>query len=116
MLQPSGVTYRESANLTELHREDWAVRDLNIMEKTNILNIIKGYKFLAIDTKQQRIVVAMHDVENGFEGFTLSLDNRGYSLSPMFIASTFISNTEDRYIFTNNLDEAFGFCDRWIHL
>ena len=55
-------------------------------------------------------------VENGYNGFTLSWDNRGYSLSPMFIATTFIKNTENRYDFTNDIEEALNYFIGWNHV
>ena len=86
------------------------------MKKEQVLEIIKGYKFLAIDHKEERIVIVMEDVANGFKGFTLSWDNQGYSCNPMFIASTFIKNTESRYDFTNDIDEAFNYLIGWTHV
>jgi hypothetical protein len=74
-----------------------------------VLEQINGFKFLAIDRKDARIIIIMSEVENGYNGFSLTLDNRGYSLSPFFIASTFIKNTESCYDFTNNFNEALAF-------
>lgn len=86
------------------------------MERENILEQIKDYKFLVIDHKEERIVIVMKECENGYHGFSLELDNQGYSLSPMFIASTFIKNTEKQLDFTNDIDEAFNYLIGWNHV
>lgn len=86
------------------------------MEKERVLEIIRGYKFLAIDHKQERIIAVMEDVENGYRYFDITWDNRGYSCNPGFIASTFIKNTENRYDFTNNIQEALNYFIGWNHV
>lgn len=80
------------------------------MDKKQVITETKGYKFLAIDSKEQRIIVIMNDAKEGYDGFSLSIKNGiGYSLSPIFIASTFISNTEINYDFTNDIEDAFRY-------
>lgn len=81
------------------------------MKKEDILEKIKGYKFLAIDTKEKRVIVIMSDVTNGYNGYTLKLNNLGYSLSPFYITSTFIKNTEKIYDFTNDINNALNFLE-----
>lgn len=78
------------------------------MEK-EILDQINEYLFLALDKRENRVIVATNEVENGYRGFVLGYDNTGYNLSPLYIAATFIQSNEDNYDFTNDLDEAINF-------
>ena len=81
-----------------------------MIEQEEVIKTIEGYKFLAIDHKDEQIIIVMSEVQNGYRGFSLSQDNTGYSLSPCFIATTFIkSNDEKRFDFTNNLKECFDY-------
>lgn len=85
------------------------------MEKNEVIQQITGYLFLAIDHKEERVIVCMENVEHGYNGFSLGQDNRGYTLSPLYIASSFIKSTERRYDFTHDLQEAFDGLFLWNH-
>lgn len=83
------------------------------MTKQEVLELIKDYKFLAINHKKERVIIITNEVEEGYNGYSLTWDNEGYSLSPFFICSTSIGWAENVYDFTKNIDEALSYFYLW---